>query len=279
MASIPQTARRRASLPAITAALSILLVAGCASLPRVETIPANAANAASAASAAAEPQDCVVLLHGVNRSFRAMRPMAEGLRLDGYTTVNVDYPSRAGTIDVLAPLAVDNGVAACRSAGAERIHFVTHSIGGILLRYAHARSAIDDIGRVVMLAPPNQGSEIVDKTRGIPGARLVGGEALLQLGTDEDSVPARLPPVDFELGIVAGTRTMNPWMSAMLPNPDDGKVSVARTRVDGMSDFLMVNDNHHYIVEDELVIRNTREFIRNGSFLHDEPGASSDKLN
>lgn len=241
--------------------LALSAVTACVTTPRTETV------------SAVNSDDCVVLLHGVNRSWRAMRPMAEALQQDGYATVNVDYPSRAGTVDELTSMAVDNGLAECRSIGAQRIHFVTHSIGGILLRYAHAQEPIADIGRVVMLAPPNQGSEIVDKTKGIPGAGLVGGQALLQLGTDADSIPAKLGPVDFELGIIAGTGTMNPWMSAMLPNPDDGKVSVARTRVDGMADFLIVDDNHHHIVDDELVIRNTREFLNTGAFLPIEVGA------
>lgn len=238
----------------------LLWLAGCASLPRTEIV------------SAATSDNCVVLLHGVNRSWRAMRPMADALQSAGFTTVNVDYPSRSGTVQELVPMAVGNGLLECRALGAEHIHFVTHSIGGILLRFAHRQSPIPDLGRVVMLAPPNQGSEIVDKTRNFPGAGLVGGQALLQLGTDEDSLPAQLGPVDFELGIVAGTGTMNPWMSAMLPNPDDGKVSVARTRVDGMRDFLVVDDNHHYIVEDELVMENTVFFLTTGSFLR--PGSS-----
>jgi len=246
----------------LAVAVAILTLAACVTVPRTEIVMA------------ASPTDCVVLLHGVNRSWRAMRPMAEALQDDGYTTVNVDYPSRAGTVDKIAPMAVDNGLSKCREAGAQRIHFVTHSIGGILLRYAHEERPIPELGRVVMLAPPNQGSEIVDKTRYVPGASLVGGKALMQLGTDGDSLPARLGPVDFEVGIVAGTGTMNPWMSAMLPNPDDGKVSVARTRVDGMTDFLVVDDNHHYIVEDELVIRNTRAFLKTGSFLSEDRDAN-----
>ncbi len=213
--------------------------------------------------------ECVVLLHGINRSWRAMRPMAEALQQNGFMTSNVDYPTRSGPVEELVPMAVDLGLRQCRDARAEKIHFVTHSVGGILVRYAHKQVPIADIGRVVMLAPPNSGSEIVDKTRKIPGATLAGGEALMQLGTDEDSIPAQLGPVDFELGVIAGTETMNPVMSAMLPDPDDGKVSVARTRLDGMTDFLVVAVNHHYIVADELVIRNTVEFLRTGSFIHD----------
>lgn len=232
-----------------------MLFAGCATQPVTEFRAADGAS------------ECVVLLHGVNRSYRAMRPMADALHARGYMTVNVDYPTRLGTVDELVPMSVDNGVERCRAAGATKLHFVTHSIGGILLRYAHERQPIEDIGRVVMLAPPNQGSEVVDKTRNLPGAELVGGEALMQLGTDPDSIPAQLGPVDFELGVIAGTGTMSPLMSAMLPDPDDGKVSLARTAVDGMDDFLVVDDNHHFIVEDEVVIRNTIEFLATGAFL------------
>ena len=188
--------------------------------------------------------ECVVLLHGLNRSYRAMSKMATGLQEAGYTTANVDYPSQSSTVEELATMAVNEGLDRCRETNAEQIHFVTHSIGGILLRYAHSESPIPELGRVVMLAPPNQGSEIVDITREWPGAELISGKAGLQLGTDEDSIPAKLGPVEFELGIVAGTGTIS-FFSAMLPNPDDGKVSVERTKIAGMTDFLVVDNSHH----------------------------------
>ncbi len=249
---------------AITAAV---LAAGCVTTPRTETLVAEAAG-----------PDCVVLIHGVNRSYRAMRPMARALQVGGFNTVNVDYPSRSGTVDKIAPMAVGNGIAQCREIGAETIHFVTHSIGGILVRFEQARAPIPELGRVVMLAPPNQGSEIVDKTRFLPGAGLVGGQALLQLGTSEEDIPAQLGAVDYEVGVIAGTGTINPWMSAMLPNPDDGKVSVARTRVDGMADFLIVKDNHRFIVEDDIVIRNTLRFLTTGSFDPEDKGGRYEAL-
>jgi hypothetical protein len=193
--------------------------------------------------------------------------MAEALREAGFSTVNVDYPSQGGSVEFLAPLAVGSGLQECRSAGAKRIHFVTHSIGGILLRYAHEQIPIDDLGRVVMLAPPNSGSEVIDITKDWPTTGIFAGEAGLQLGTDANSIPARLGPVDFELGVIAGTGSINPFMSAMLPSPDDGKVSVASTRVVGMDDFLVVRSSHHYIISSEAVKRNTAAFLRTGSFL------------
>lgn len=238
-----------------TVILGAALLTGCASTPRSQVVPV------------ADSQDCVVLLHGLNRSWRAMRPMAESLQHAGFTTVNVDYPSQLGPIEEIAPLAVGTGLMECRLTGARRIHFVTHSIGGILLRYENEREPIADLGRVVMLGPPNQGSEVVDFTQGWPGMSLFGGSAGQQLGTDANSMPARLGPVNFELGVIAGTGTINPWMSAMLPDADDGKVTVAATQVDGMDDFLVVGKSHHYITGGDIVFRNTESFLKTGRFL------------
>lgn len=211
--------------------------------------------------------ECVVLLHGLNRSWRAMNKMADALQRDGFSTANVDYPSQQGTVEGLAPLAVSSGVDQCRLSGASRIHFVTHSLGGILLRYAHGIEPIPELGRVVMLGPPNQGSEVIDRTRNWSLTRMFSGEAGMQLGTAPEDIPAKLLPVDFELGIVAGTATISPFMSAMLPKQDDGKVTVERTKADGMSDFLVVPVSHFAIMRNKRVIENTKAFLNSGQFL------------
>ena len=197
---------------------------------------------------------------------RAMEDMAEALQKADFSTVNVDYPSQSGTVETLASMAVGMGLGQCREAGAETIHFVTHSMGGILLRYSHQASPIPELGRVVMLGPPNQGSEVIDEMRDWPGAELISGEAGLQLGTDEDSIPASLGPVDFERGFIAGVGSINPWMAAILPDYDDGKVTVERTRVVGMADFMIVDSSHRYLMNSETVIQNTVAFLQTGSF-------------
>ncbi len=196
-----------------------------------------------------------------------MRPMAESLQDAGFTTSNVDYPSQAGSIEEIAPLAVSTGLEGCRNSGATKIHFVTHSLGGILVRYQNEHEPIADLGRVVMLAPPNHGSEIIDKTKDWPGFELFSGDAGSQLGTGPDSIPSQLGPVQFELGVIAGTGTINLLASAMLPNPDDGKVSVVSTKVAGMRDFLIVGDSHRFITRSDIVFRNTENFLKNGMFL------------
>lgn len=255
--------RRFVSACTAFTALVLVLLEACVTTPR------------TAFALAPQSADCVVLLHGLNRSWRAMQPMAEALREAGFSTANVDYPSQAGTVEILAPMAVNTGLLECRQAGAERIHFVTHSIGGILLRYEHQIAPIHDLGRVVMLAPPNQGSEVIDVTRNWPTTELFAGEAGMQLGTDENSILTQLGPVDFELGVIAGTGSINFVMSAMLPEPNDGKVSVESTRVEGMDDFLVVGNSHHYITESDAVIRNTRAFLLTGRFEDGEVQAAS----
>ena len=202
-----------------------------------------------------------------------MRPMAEALQEAGFATTNVDYPSKSGTIEEIAPVAVGLGLHECRETGATRIHFVTHSLGGILLRYQNKHDPIPDLGRVVMLGPPNNGSEIIDKTRDWPGFEMLTGDAGAELGTDADSMPSRLGSVDFELGVIAGTGTINVFASAMLPDPDDGKVSVASTQVDGMDDFLIVGNSHRYLTRSDVVIRNTESFLINGRFLDEDKAA------
>jgi triacylglycerol lipase len=208
--------------------------------------------------------DCVILLHGLARTAAAMEELAERFGAAGYSVVNAGYPSREYTIEELAPLAVEAGLKSCPTG--ETVHFVTHSLGGILVRQYLATQEVPWLGRVVMLAPPNQGSEVVDKMRNVPGFRLLNGPAGLQLGTGPDDVPRKLPPVDFPLGVVAGTRTFNLMLSQFLPNPDDGKVSVESARVEGMADFVTVPYSHPFIMERDEVIDLALRFIATGSF-------------
>ncbi|HEU5134596.1 MAG TPA: alpha/beta fold hydrolase [Steroidobacteraceae bacterium] len=220
----------------------------------------------SATPAFAKPVECVILLHGLARTSHSMVPLEEALRRKGYVVANIDYPSRDHPIEILAPEAVERGLAACRSCKAEVIHFVTHSLGGILVRQYLARNTVLELGRVVMLAPPNQGSEVVDRFSKIPGYEAVNGPAGYQLGTGPESVPNMLGPVTYPVGVIAGTESVNLLLSSALPDPDDGKVSVARTRVEGMADFTTVDASHPFIMRDVDAIRQVETFLALGRF-------------
>ena len=146
------------------------------------------------------------------------------------------------------------------------MHFVTHSLGGILVRHYLASNDIPNLGRVVMLGPPNQGSHAADVFRGVPGVDWMNGPVGGQLGKGPESIPLRLGKAEFELGIIAGDQSIDPITSAVLENPDDGRVTVEETKLEGMQDFRTVGVSHAFIMKDNEVIDLVTNFLEYGSF-------------
>ncbi len=210
----------------------------------------------------------VILLHGLCRTHRSMAKMERALAAAGYQVRNVDYPSRKAPIQQLADDAIGNALAGCRQDGATRVDFVTDSMGGILVRSYLGRHSVPALGRVVMLAPPNQGSEVVDKLGGLRLFQWINGPAGGELGTDKNSTPNRLGPANFPLGVIAGDRSLNWINSLLIPGRDDGKVSVERTKLAGMSDHIVIHATHPFIMRNGEAIRQTLQFLRAGRFDH-----------
>lgn len=211
-------------------------------------------------------KEYVVLLHGLARSSKSMIPIQKALAEKGYGTCNIDYPSTDYSIEYLSENYLLDSLKRCIPDDAEQIHFVTHSMGGILVRHYLKNNQLKKLGRVVMLSPPNAGTEVVDKLGNIIIFKTLNGPASIQLGTGPDSVPNQLGPVDFKLGILMGSKTINPILSAMIPGDDDGKVSVKRAQVEGMSDFMVVPHSHPFIMRSKEVIEQTAYFLEHGMF-------------
>jgi pimeloyl-ACP methyl ester carboxylesterase len=210
--------------------------------------------------------ECVVLLHGLARSADSMSVLESSLGEAGYQVVNVDYPSRQFKIAELAETAIGPALKLCAEKLAAPVNFVTHSLGGILVREYFQQHDPAIVKRVVMLGPPNQGSEVVDALKNVPGYSFINGKAGMELGTDKNSVPRALGSVSFELGIIAGTKTFNPFLSLALPNPDDGKVSVESTKVEGMCSHLALPVTHTFMMKNKKVIAEVINYLRDGKF-------------
>jgi pimeloyl-ACP methyl ester carboxylesterase len=226
---------------------------------------AQAPAVAQAASQPAPGRECVVLLHGMGRTHLYMGGIEEDLEQAGYLVVNESIPSRRRRIEQLAPL-VKGFIDQCRAQGATRIHFVTHSLGSIVVRYYLRDHPLPDAGRFVMLGPPNRGSEVTDKYRDSWWYRLSTGPAGQQIGTGADSVPNQLGAAPLETAVIAGTRASNPAFNDLFGGPNDGKVSVARTRIPGLVDFLQVDSSHDYLTRSAEVMRQVRAFLATGHF-------------
>jgi len=209
-------------------------------------------------------KEYVILLHGLLRNSSSMNKMASSLESLGYICINHDYPSSKANIKTLADNEITKALSLCPKEA--KVHFVTHSLGGILLRQFLSEHQIPNLGRVLMLGPPNKGSQIVDRLKKFPGFKLLNGPASIQLGTDESSIASSLGAVDFDLGIIAGTKTFDFLGSLMLPGANDGKVSVENTKVEGMSAHLVLEVTHTFMMKNKKVIHQVAHFLKEGTF-------------
>ena len=209
--------------------------------------------------------DTIVFLHGLGRTWLSMAWLAAQARRRGYAVINHGYRSRRHTI---AEHAQQLRIVVGAIAGQGRIHFITHSLGGIVVRAMLADRSTwpERLGRVVMLSPPNQGSELVDFLAGNPIYHSVLGPSAAELGTRPESTPNRLGPAEFEVGIITGDRSFEPLSRMIFPGLSDGKVSVARAQVEGMRDFRVVRRSHPFIMYGADVAELAFHFLEHGQF-------------
>lgn len=238
-------------------------------------LPASAATVFVAGPTA--EAECVVLLHGLARSARSMTRIQRTLNAGHYAVLNIDYPSTRFPVETLVSEYVKPAVETQCPRRSKAVHFVTHSMGGILARYYLKQHKPAKLGRVVMISPPNKGSELVDALGDFFLFTWLNGPAGKQLGTSGDSLPNRLGPVDFDLAVITGNRSYNPFYSYLIPGADDGKVAVDRARIEGMQEFRIVPKAHTFIVQNPTVIRLVTNYLKNGRFAEDADSRSDDK--
>jgi pimeloyl-ACP methyl ester carboxylesterase len=209
-------------------------------------------------------QHLVLLVHGILRSTGTFTALEKALIETGFDAVAISYPSSRGTIEEHA-----EGLARLldRQDGTETVSFVTHSMGGLVVRHLLARGGAwkrrIEVHRIVLIAPPNRGSAIARLLEDIPAYRLIYGEAGQQLTPAEVS---KAPGLDHPFAIIAGGKGDGRGFNPLLPGDDDGTVGVAETRLEGAADFLVVPEIHASISNHQETIRATINFLKRGRF-------------
>jgi triacylglycerol lipase len=215
-----------------------------------------------------DASECVILLHGLGRYRQSMRRLEKHLQGLDFNTINLAYPSTTKSIETSAETHLARAVESCEANGAGKIHFVGHSLGGLIVRQYLQRHSVPAGSRLVMLSPPNQGSELVDLLLQVPLYRWITGPAGQEIGRGQESVVHRLRPVEVEVGVIAGNRSINLLVSAFMDGPDDGMVSVKSTMLPEMRDFIVVPSTHTFIMNNPLVMMQVAHFLKHGRFDH-----------
>ncbi len=246
----------KTSITTSLAALAMTL-AGCSAQP-VSTAPhPNTAENRHA-------EHCVVLVHGLWRSGTAMRSIDSYLQNNGFSTVSFSYPSTEALIPDLAEQYLLPAVHTCEATGATTVHLVTHSMGGIVARAYLQNHRLPGAGKVVMISPPNHGSEITEKLSHYGWFTSIAGVAAATL--TEDGIIKELKPFPEPVGVIAGYRSWSLWPESLLPTPNDGMVSVASMPLEGMDDFVEVEGGHAMLRFKDAVKIQILAFLDHGQF-------------
>ena len=212
--------------------------------------------------------DVVILLHGLSRNKKSMQSLARFLYEKGaYSIINIGYPSTHCSIAILTDR-IQQELSRRLVNSEATVHIVTHSMGSLITRLLIEKYPPKNLGRVVMLAPPNQGSRVADflKRRFNLIYKPIWGPAGQELGKDTDSIIHRLAPIDFELGVIAGDRSINPIGSIINQGKDDGTVAVEETRIDGMKDHIVIHATHSFIMKNKEAMKQVLHFLQSGRF-------------
>jgi esterase/lipase len=214
----------------------------------------------------------VILLHGIIRNHFDMLLLEKRMKKEGYACINIKYPSTKHAIEELAEQINTRLEQNEDYTGAHKVHFVAHSMGGLITRHILAKHRPANLGSVVMLGTPNKGSEMADyladhKYLATP-FHFIFGPSASQLRTHHKHFENEI--IDFPLGIIASDASLNPIGKQVFGAPNDTVVSIESTKIEGMSDHIIIPSPHALMMFDPRIINQVARFLKYGKFDHQE---------
>lgn len=216
----------------------------------------------------ATAHDCVILLHGLIRTNHSMSKLESVLKKNHYIVINDTYPSTRKSIKELSEEFIPSVIGKCLKHQPKHIHFVTHSLGGIILREYLQRNNVSQLDRIVMLAPPNHGSRLADISNN-QIAKLLFGPSIKELTTQREDIPIKNS--HYKIGIIAGNASINPLGVLVFNEPNDGIVPVSSTKMKQMHDFIVLPVTHPFMTRNKAVVAQVLYFLDHGRFFSHPP--------
>lgn len=224
---------------------------------------------------AAGSDDCVILLHGLGRTRCSMFKLEEALKKNHYVVINQNYPSTKKSMAEVADVYIPFMVKQCLKHQPKHIHFVTHSIGGIILERYLEKNRLPQLDHIVMMSPPNHGSPWVDLFQNKWFLEFLLGPSIDQLATTKDDIPLIKGP--YKIGVIAGSYNINPLGRMVFNEPNDGKVAVSSAKMKQMDDFIALPVTHTFMMRNNRVEKQILYFLEHGHFIH-SPQYSKDYM-
>ena len=203
----------------------------------------------------------IVLLHGQGRTRLSMMILSRRFRSAGYQTVNFPYNQTIDSLDEISDQLIDF---IRKKVKTKNYHLIGHSLGNVIIRDAFQKEYPDGLGKVVMLAPPNQPAHLAKRLKKNLIYRVFTGDSGQKLSEEKFYRDLPVPTVPF--GVIAGNKGQRLTFS----EPNDGLVSIESTKLDGMADWILLHHGHTFIMNCKDTFDQCQHFIEHGHFKQSE---------
>lgn len=209
--------------------------------------------------------EIVVLVHGFFKDYRDMDYLNHYLKKQGYNLASPMFPTTMGSL-VECSHKLSTYIDNLNLSPDDTLHFVGHSMGGLIIRHCLAFRNINHLGRCVLIATPNQGSFLADiALKFLRYSPINPFKSMSSLRTSAEDIPEPINSPPPKIGVIAGTNS-NLILGNLLQSQNDGRVEVNSTRFRGMTDFITLPYGHHEIHHTKIAARLIDFFLKNGTF-------------
>ena len=213
-------------------------------------------------------EESVIVIHGFARRASSMNTLAYAIHQAGYEVRNVGYNSINQNLNDIKEEVFEKFNQYISLNPGKKIHFVGHSLGGLLIRAYLEENKLNNLGVVILMGTPNKGTQLVNQYEDKWYFSWLG-PVISELGVDSSQFLEALQDPYYTVGVIAGSKPYSRRSSDYLEGAHDGLVTVESAKLEGMHDFIELEVNHSIMKRDPRVIEQVIYFLKNSQFKKD----------